>query len=797
MIIMNKLKMTLYLCVVNLIICVQALEAQTTVNPGDDLNSIINNSSGETITINPGIYNPILVEGKQFSANNPLILKAAGDGVIIERGSEQWMNPNPNGDSYDAAVFIECSYIALEGIEFVGGDRGVTVHRSDHMIFRDCDFTQTLEAGVKVENNSEYIDFIDCLFAHTGLGHVDRQKHPSFGEALYVGRGSYKNWGQWPDATKYVWVEGCEFKHTGRGEAINIKAEVFHCTVKNNYIHDVALNVYDFDQTNSGAISLDHSLGYQGTTYREGERRENWVEGNRIETIRSGIQPGEPYVDNNSASRRRIAGIYSAGTGNNIVGNTVTDVTNGTLPEEANGIRFNHWSSDITKNIIWDNEVTNAEDGNDFGNLPNNAGSLAINQDPGSNPNSAQSWYPGGNTNSNSLSWNPTPTSISNGDNTITLDYSIAQNGVVLVQLYNTNWNYIGQVYQNISAGTSQITLNLETENLSDDNYIIRAELRNSSWSVIDDTRITEQVPLSDTPPPSGNSLAWNPTPTSISNGDNQITLDYSIDQAGVVLVQLYSGWNYLGQAYQNVSAGAGQVTLNLEAENLSAGNYRLRAELRNSGWSTIDGTQISEEVPFGGTPPPNAGPLAWNPTPTSISNGDNQITLDYSIDQAGVVLVQLYSGWNYLGQAYQNVSAGAGQVTLNLEAENLSAGNYRLRAELRNSGWSTIDGTQINEEVPFNDNNKIINDLSQNIHLSPNPANQNIQLTYEISENTQAQMQIYDAFGKLVKNINNVELYEGLHNFNVDVSDLSAGMYFCTLQSDKWQAIEKFVIAR
>jgi len=370
------------------------LNAQTVVNPGDNLNTIVKNSNGGTITVKSGTYDPLLVEGKKFSASNPLIIKAAdGADVTIKRVQGTDIYKNPNSGTNDAGVFTKCSYIAIEGIKFNGGHRGVTVHRSDHIIFRDCDFTQTQEAGVKVEDNSAYIDFIGCLFAHTGIG-----PHPWFGEALYVGRGSYpKDENLFPDACKFVWVEGCEFHHTGRAEAINIKAEAFGCTIRGNNIHDIILNDATDDkyrQTNAGAISLDHNLGIRHSatyveTYREGDRRENWVENNTIKNVRTGQDRIRP---NNLTPTPEIAGIYSAGTGNNIVGNTVSDVNNGSFTHLANGIRFNKWSEDITKNYVWNNKVSNTEDGNTLG-------ELAINQNPGTNPNKAQSWYPKGNNN--------------------------------------------------------------------------------------------------------------------------------------------------------------------------------------------------------------------------------------------------------------------------------------------------------------------------------------------------------------------------------------------------------------
>ncbi len=92
--------------------------------------------------------------------------------------------------------------------------------------------------------------------------------------------------------------------------------------------------------------------------------------------------------------------------------------------------------------------------------------------------------------------------------------------------------------------------------------------------------------------------------------------------------------------------------------------------------------------------------------------------------------------------------------------------------------------------------NNKQDLSVAQDIQLYPNPANQSIQLLAEISENTQAQIQIYNAFGKLVKHITKVELLTG-SSVRVEVAQLPPGVYFCTVQSDKWQAVKKFVIAR
>ncbi len=82
-------------------------------------------------------------------------------------------------------------------------------------------------------------------------------------------------------------------------------------------------------------------------------------------------------------------------------------------------------------------------------------------------------------------------------------------------------------------------------------------------------------------------------------------------------------------------------------------------------------------------------------------------------------------------------------------------------------------------------------------IQLYPNPATNIINVKYELSENTTANIMVFDAFGKLVKNVPNVELLAGNQTLDMNVSDLSAGMYFYTLQASEWKATKKFIIVK
>jgi len=83
---------------------------------------------------------------------------------------------------------------------------------------------------------------------------------------------------------------------------------------------------------------------------------------------------------------------------------------------------------------------------------------------------------------------------------------------------------------------------------------------------------------------------------------------------------------------------------------------------------------------------------------------------------------------------------------------------------------------------------------FAPDIRLYPNPATHTIHVEYELSENSLANISIFDAFGKVVKNVPNIELFAGTQTLNTDISDLPAGMYFYTIQAKDWKVTKKFI---
>lgn len=322
------------------------------VNPGDDLNTIIKSAAGgDVLLVSPGEYGSIRLENLTFIKQFPLIVKKHGDGAAVIQGK------GTSGSS--AAVIKKCSYIVFDGIHFRGGLEACHVTTCNHMIFTHCSFSDVGQTAAKVEYRSSYVDFLYCDFYNTGL-------HKSgYGEGIYVGRGGGHNASNWPDLTEHVWIENCQFHQCGNGEGINVKGNTFYTTIKNCTVYDIELGV-DY-QHNEAGISLDHRAELNGEKYKPDLWRENWVEGNTVYNMRTG-------------KKHCGDGIYSAGTGNYIINNTVYEC-------EGHGIQLSTWGGDDLKAYVFNNNCY------DNGKADKSYSSQGIEEDPGQNPNSAQTWY--------------------------------------------------------------------------------------------------------------------------------------------------------------------------------------------------------------------------------------------------------------------------------------------------------------------------------------------------------------------------------------------------------------------
>ena len=349
MISMKSFLMLLIIGILNL-----AAEAEIIkVNPGEDLNAIINSAKGgDTVLIKPGTYAKVSLLDKKFSEQKPLIVRTDGTGTVIVKG-----DTISRGSSLE---INKCSYIVFEGLTFTNSMWGIYVKGSSHIILKNNEIYYTGQEGSHIGRSSRYVDIIGNKIYNTG------HYNSKWAEGIYVGSGSYGGNNTFPDNCEYIWIEDNHIYETGNAEGINIKGESFHVTVRNNRIHNIHPGTSV--QHNEAAITVEGTENSTNNNYRLSEKRDVWIENNSIRNVSDG------YSDWNN-------GIMFFGTGVYILNNTIHNCAN-------RGIYGNNWQNMGLKNYVYGNTISNCNT------------SMVIHpelkvseSDPGENPHSPQKWY--------------------------------------------------------------------------------------------------------------------------------------------------------------------------------------------------------------------------------------------------------------------------------------------------------------------------------------------------------------------------------------------------------------------
>jgi hypothetical protein len=77
---------------------------------------------------------------------------------------------------------------------------------------------------------------------------------------------------------------------------------------------------------------------------------------------------------------------------------------------------------------------------------------------------------------------------------------------------------------------------------------------------------------------------------------------------------------------------------------------------------------------------------------------------------------------------------------------------------------------------------------------LSPNPAGEMVQLTFETTKSEAVAISVYNMLGKQVLKPMTTRVAPGAQQFNIDLAQLSAGLYTVAVDIDGRRAIKKFV---
>jgi len=145
----------------------------------------------------------------------------------------------------------------------------------------------------------------------------------------------------------------------------------------------------------------------------------------------------------------------------------------------------------------------------------------------------------------------------------------------------------------------------------------------------------------------------------------------------------------------------------------------------------------------------------------TSQNSGTTNESIIYNNAKAGTYIIKVY-GYN---GAY-------------------SASNcYALTANISSTSWRT------NKEIVIDEP-----DTPQDIMIYPNPANDNVKVTYNAKNNSDVQIVVYDISGRMI-NTSSYQATKGLNNYSLNVSTLAKGIYVLSLNNGSTILNHKLII--
>ncbi|MGB0887541.1 MAG: T9SS type A sorting domain-containing protein [Vicingaceae bacterium] len=153
------------------------------------------------------------------------------------------------------------------------------------------------------------------------------------------------------------------------------------------------------------------------------------------------------------------------------------------------------------------------------------------------------------------------------------------------------------------------------------------------------------------------------------------------------------------------------------------------------------------------------------------------------------------WSDENAIGMAHVPVYAIQQQHLPSWQCTN--SGNIYLGTHARGFYMSSdlaVVSVEENDDALANlDKNKFISDLS----VYPNPVNTKGNIEFDLKENTNTNVKIYNITGILVKEIALGTKAKGNHKVNFDVSNLGAGSYILSLEAGSERKVSKFIVTK
>jgi len=90
------------------------------------------------------------------------------------------------------------------------------------------------------------------------------------------------------------------------------------------------------------------------------------------------------------------------------------------------------------------------------------------------------------------------------------------------------------------------------------------------------------------------------------------------------------------------------------------------------------------------------------------------------------------------------------------------------------------------------------INDIDKNkleFKLYPNPAKEELFVEYNLTNNTDVVISIYNSIGSVIENIEKLNSTKGKHKVNLKVNNLKPGVYYIKVITNEGIGFNKFII--
>jgi len=196
----------------------------------------------------------------------------------------------------------------------------------------------------------------------------------------------------------------------------------------------------------------------------------------------------------------------------------------------------------------------------------------------------------------------------------------------------------------------------------------------------------------------------------------------------------------------------------------------------------------------------------------TGYSNAEFSFWMWYDTEPTNDYLnVQYYSGSGWIdfpGSPFSSPSGGGpvGWVQQTYSLDGISS--FRFRFNFHSDASTTAEGVYIDDievvgtpgagadGMVNSGTNLIISDYTS-MNIKPNPFNPTTYINYQLSENADVKLSVYDISGRMVANLVDGFQSAGEHNITFDGSNLASGIYFAKLQSNGSTKVQKLLLIK